>query len=144
MVVAASPATANAPFWGEPGHRLIGDAAAAALPEQMPKFFRDARAQLAYLNPEPDRWRDRAEIRLDSALNDFQAPEHFIDLELVPGNALNARNRYVFIDSLQAHGLKTATTGFLPYRILELTQTLRIEWRLWRAEKDSAVKRMIE
>ena len=144
LAVAAAPATANAPFWGEPGHRLIGDAAAAALPEQMPKFFRDARAQLAYLNPEPDRWRDRAEIRLDSALNDFQAPEHFIDLELVPGNALNARNRYVFIDSLQAHGLKTATTGFLPYRILELTQTLRVEWRLWRAEKDSTVKRMIE
>jgi hypothetical protein len=144
MAVAAVPSSANVPFWGETGHRIIGDVAAGALPDQMPQFFRDARAQLAYLNPEPDRWRDRAEIRLDSALNDFQAPEHFIDMELVPGNALNAKSRYAYIDSLAAHGLKTATTGFLPYRILELTQSLRVDWRLWRVEKDSAVKRMIE
>ena len=144
IAVAAAPSTANARFWGEAGHRIIGDAAAAALPEQMPKFFRDARAQLSYLNPDPDRWRDRAESNLDPALNDFQAPEHFIDLELVPGDALKARNRDTFIDSLHAHNVKTTTTGFLPWRILELTQSLRVQWRLWRAEKDSTVKRMIE
>jgi hypothetical protein len=142
--VAARPTAANARFWGEPGHRIIGDVAAAALPEQMPKFFRDARAQLSYLNPDPDRWRDRAEIALDSAFNDYQAPEHFIDFELVPGDALKARNRDTYIDSLHAHGVKATTTGFLPWRILELSQSLRIQWRLWRAERDSAVKRMIE
>jgi hypothetical protein len=144
IAVAAAPATVNARFWGEPGHRIIGDVAASALPEQMPKFFRDARAQLSYLNPDPDRWRDRAESSLDPALNDFQAPEHFIDLELVPPNGLNARNRLTFIDSLHAHGAKSATAGFLPYRILELTSSLRVQWRLWRAEKDSSVRRMIE
>jgi hypothetical protein len=32
----------------------------------------------------------------------------------------------------------------LPYRILELTQTLRIDFRLWRVAKDSATKRDIE
>jgi hypothetical protein len=142
--VAAAPSTANARFWGEPGHRIIGDLAAAALPEQMPRFFRDARAQLSYLNPDPDRWRDRAETNLDPALSDFQTPEHFIDLELVPPNGLMARNRYAFIDSLNAHKVKITTPGFLPYRMLELTQSLRVQWRLWRAEKDSAVKRMIE
>jgi hypothetical protein len=142
--VAAAPTTANARFWGEAGHRIIGDVAAAAVPTDMPKFFRDARAQLSYINPDPDRWRDRAESALDPALNDFQAPEHFIDLELVPGDALKARNRYAYIDSLQAHGEKTATTGFLPWRILELTQSLRVQWRLWRVEQDSSVKRMIE
>ena len=144
MAVAAAPSPVNARFWGEPGHRIIGDRAAAALPEQMPKFFRDARAQLSYLNPDPDRWRDRAESNLDPALNDFQAPEHFIDLEYVPPGGLNARNRYAFIDSLHAHGVKTTTPGFLPYRILELTQSLRVQFRLWRAETDSSVKRMIE
>jgi hypothetical protein len=144
ITVAAVPTTANARFWGEAGHRIIGDVAAAAVPEDMPKFFRDARAQLSYINPDPDRWRDRAESTIDPALNDFQAPEHFIDLELVPGDALAARNRYTYIDSLHAHGEKTATTGFLPWRILELTQSLRVQWRLWRVEKDSAVKRMIE
>jgi hypothetical protein len=144
MAVAAVPSKSSAPFWGEPGHRIIGDIAAASLPAEMPEFFRNARAQLSYLNPEPDRWRDRAEIALDSALNEFQAPEHFVDFEFVPGNALKARNRYAFIDSLHAHGVKTATTGFLPYRILELTQSLRVQWRLWHVEKDSAVKRLIE
>lgn len=142
--VAAAPARINAPFWGEPGHRIIGDVAAAALPEQMPKFFRDARAQLSYLNPDPDRWRDRGEASLDPALADMQQYDHYIDLELVPAGALTARNRYAFIDSLHAHGVKTVATGFLPYRILELSQSLRIQWRLWRAEKDSAEKRMIE
>src|SRR5687768_17593344 len=115
IAVAAAPTTANARFWGEPGHRIIGDVAAAALPEQMPKFFRDARAQLSYLNPEPDRWRERSESTLEPALNDFQAPEHFVDFELVPGDALKARNRNTFIDSLHAHGAKTATAGFLPW-----------------------------
>jgi hypothetical protein len=144
IAVAAAPTEANARFWGEPGHRMIGDAAAAALPEQMPKFFRDARAQLSYLNPDPDRWRDRAEIRLDSALNEAQSIEHYIDMELVPPGALAAKSRYAFIDSLHAHGVKTTAPGFLPYRILELTQSLRVQWRLWRAEKDSSVRRMIE
>lgn len=144
MAVAAVPTTANARFWGEPGHRIIGEVAAAALPAEMPKFFRDARAQLSYLNPDPDRWRDRAESSLDPALNDFQSIEHFVDMEYVPAGALAARNRYAFIDSLNAHGVKTTATGFLPYRILELSSSLRVQWRLWRAEKDSSVKRMIE
>lgn len=144
IAVAAVPTEANARFWGEPGHRIIGDVAAAALPEQMPKFFRDARAQLSYLNPDPDRWRDRGEASLDPALADMQQYDHYIDSELVPAGALMARNRYAFIDSLNAHGVKTVATGFLPYRILELSQSLRIQWRLWRAEKDSSVRRMIE
>src|SRR5687768_11577183 len=144
MAVAAAPETVNARFWGEPGHRIIGDLAAASLPEQMPKFFRDARAQLSYLNPDPDRWRDRVESNLDPALSDFQTPEHFIDLEYVPPNGLMAANRYAFIDSLHKHGVKITTPGFLPYRMLELTKSLRVQFRLWRAEKDSSVKRMIE
>jgi hypothetical protein len=142
--VAAAPRTANARFWGEAGHRIIGDVAAASLPDEMPRFFRDARAQLAYLNPDPDRWRDRAESKLDPALNDAQSVEHYIDLELVPGNALNARNRYAFIDSLHAHDVRTTSPGFLPYRMLELAQSLRVQFRLWRVERDSAEKRMIE
>lgn len=142
LVVA--PRTLNARFWGEAGHRIIGDVAAASLPVEMPRFFRDARAQLAYLNPEPDRWRDRLESNLDPAFNDAQSIEHFIDLELVPGNGLNARNRYAFVDSLNAHDVKTTVPGFLPWRMLELSQSLRIQFRLWRAEKDSATRRMIE
>ena len=144
LMVVAAPKTANARVWGEVGHLLLGDAAAAAMPPEMPEFFRNARAQLAYLNPEPDRWRDGKERALDPALNDAQAIEHFIDLEAVPGNALNAANRYAFLDSVHAHGAKGPGPGMLPYRILELTQILRIEFRLWRTAKDSSTKRAIE
>ena len=143
-VVAAVPNTANARLWGETGHLIIGDAAAAALPAEMPEFFRNARAQLSYLNPEPDRWRDSKERALDPALNDAASIEHFIDLEAVPGNALNAINRYAFLDSVHAHGGVGSGPGLLPYKILELTQTLRIEFRLWRAATDPATKKDIE
>lgn len=144
MAVAATPRRANTRIWGEAGHVLVGDAAAAALPAEMPEFFRSARAQLVYLNPEPDRWRDGKERDLDPALNDAQAIEHFIDLEAVPGNALNAVNRYAFLDSIHAHGGTGPGPGMLPYRILELTQTLRIEFRLWRAATEPATRKAIE
>jgi hypothetical protein len=143
-VVVVAPQTANARMWGEAGHLMIGDAAAAALPAEMPGFFRAARSQLSYLNPEPDRWRERREAQLDPALNDEQSIEHFIDLEEVPGNALNAANRYAFLDSVHAHGGKGSGPGLLPYRILELTQRLRIEFRLWRATTDPTVKKEVE
>jgi hypothetical protein len=142
--VIAAPRQANAVFWGEAGHRLVGEAAAAAIPAGMPGFFRAARAQLAYLNPEPDRWRDRTESSHDPALNGEQSIEHYIDLEAVPGNALAARDRYAFLDSIHAHGGKGSGPGLLPYRTLELAQRLRIEFGLWRSETDTATRRMIE
>ena len=42
--------------------------------------------QLAYLGPEPDRWREKSEL----ALKLSQEPDHFIDLELVEGMTLAA------------------------------------------------------
>ncbi len=143
-MLVATPNSANAGFWGEAGHLLLGDAAAASLPPEMPEFFREARARLTYLNPEPDRWRDSKERALEPALNDAAAIEHFIDLEAVPGNSLNAASRYAFLDSVHAHGGSGSGPGLLPYRILELTQLLRIEFRLWRGAKDSSTKRAIE
>ena len=140
----AGAGTARARFWGEEGHRIIGRAAAEALPPEMPQFFRDAAAQLTYLNPEPDRWRDNAERRADPALDDAASIEHYIDMEAVPGHALEARDRYTYADSLHAHRLKASATGFLPYRILELAQRLRVEFRLWRGERNPAVRALIE
>jgi hypothetical protein len=127
--------------WGELGHRITGQAAAAALPAAMPTFFRNAAAQLAYLNPEPDRWRDHAEHDLDPALDVAAAGDHFIDLELLPAERrariLGATTRYAYIDSLRTIGVDGLKAGFLPFRILELTQRLRVEFRLWRTAGDS-------
>lgn len=130
--------------WGRHGHELSGRAAAMKLPEQMPKFFRKAVDQLGYLNPEPDRWRSRDESNLDKALDSAYAPDHFLDLELVPPAAFDAVNRYEFTAELIKAGQKPTTAGFVPFRILELFQSLRIEFRLWRAEKDSNKRKWIE
>ncbi len=141
---APPPADAPAARWGEHGHRLVGRAAADALPDAMPAFFRDAAAQLAYLNPEPDRWRDRTERDLDRALDAAHAPEHYIDLELVPAGVLGAPDRLAFADSLAAHGGEAKTAGVLPYQILELTQRIRVGFRTWRAAESDEERAYIE
>ena len=127
--------------WGDAGHRIIGEAAALSMPPSTPAFFRRAAKQLAYLNPEPDRWRDRGEGSLDAALDRGTAPEHFIDMEMVTpavlDAALKARDRFGFLDTLAVAGVKGSVMGVLPFKILELSQQLRIDFRNWRAAPDS-------
>ncbi|HKX31900.1 MAG TPA: hypothetical protein VJ302_29710, partial [Blastocatellia bacterium] len=130
--------------WGPYGHELSGRTAALKMPKEMPKFFRQSVDQLAHLNPEPDRWRDRTESDLDKCMDTAMAPEHFLDMELVPKPAFEAVNRYDFAAELIKAGQKPTTAGFLPYRIMELFQTLRVEFRLWRAENDPAKRKWIE
>ena len=133
--------------WGEHGHRIVGEVAVTRLPAEMPAFFRQAKAQLAYLNPEPDRWRDRTEQRMDRAMDDASAAEHFIDMEQVAPEVLSAAlaapNRYAFLDTLRRVGQSGTGPGLLPWAVLELSQRLRVEWRLWRAA-NSAERSFIE
>lgn len=137
-----TPATVRG--WGAHGHELCGRAAALKLPTEMPKFFRKAADQLSYLNPEPDRWRDRAESNLDKTMDSAAAPDHFLDMELVPPAAFNAVNRYEFVAELIKAGQKPTTAGFAPFRMLELFQRLRVSFRLWRAATDAKQRRWIE
>lgn len=134
--------------WGEYGHRLIGRAATDRLPVAMPAFFREAGAQLSYLNPEPDRWRTRAESNRDPALGEGTAPEHFIDTEMAPpavlAAAMRAPHRFGFIDTLSRAGIDAATMGVLPFAMLETTQRLREAFRRWRTTTDPEVKKWIE
>ena len=88
--------------WGDHGHRMIGLTAAQALPQDMPRFFRDAAPQLSYLNPEPDRWKDRVVRELEPAIE----------------------------DSVCAAGVAPQKMGLLPFTILELTAKLRGDFRL--------------
>jgi hypothetical protein len=127
--------------WGEVGHRITGEAAALKMPPSTPAFFRNASRQLAYLNPEPDRWRDRAERTLDPALEGATAPDHFIDMEMasptVLAAALKASDRYGYLDTLAAAGVKGVVMGLLPFRMIELSQQLREDFREWRVAPDS-------
>jgi len=136
--------TFNAKGWGQRGHEISGRAAATKLPPATPKFLRKAVDQLSYLNPEPDRWRDRVESNIDKAMDSALAPDHFLDMELVPESATKAVNRYEFVAQLIKAGQEPTKAGFLPLRILELFQRIRVEFRLWRAEKDVNKRRWIE
>lgn len=128
--------------WGASGHEMAALAAHATLPAEMPPFFRDARDQLAYLNAEPDRWRDGSMTEMAEAW----AYDHYIDLENVPEGALETPDRFGYLRALYAAGLSRPErdAGFLPFRILELYQRLVTEWRLWRAAADPSTRRWIE
>jgi hypothetical protein len=62
--------------WGKEGHTAINRVAAEKIPASMPRFLHSAVAEIAYLGPEPDRWRSPSEFSLKNA----QEPDHFIDL----------------------------------------------------------------
>jgi len=140
-VIVLAITVAGIAAWGDAGHRMTGEAAALRMPAATPQFFRDASRQLAYLNPEPDRWRDRGERTLDPALDGATAPDHFIDMDMttptVLAAALKANDRYGYLDTLAAAGVKGVVMGLLPFRMLELSQRLREDFRLWRAAPDS-------
>lgn len=128
--------------WGVEGHRMVARAAVEGLPADMPGFFPHAADQLAYLGPEPDRWRDDSR----TAMNEAWRYDHYIDLENVPAGALEAPDRFEYLEALHAAGLDEPeqNAGFLPYRILELYQRLVIGFARWRAEDSEQVRRWVQ
>lgn len=117
--------------WGETGHLMAARAAVEILPPEMPAFVRAAGERLAWLNPEPDRWRSRELGAMDQAFS----YDHYIDLENVPAGALDATNRWRFLEALYEAGVDRPErdVGFLPYRIEELYQRVLTGFRQWRA-----------
>lgn len=144
-LLAVTPGGTGAPppvRWGEVGHVMAGRAAAQALPNEVPAFFRAGSEQLAYLNPEPDRWRERNLREMDQAWS----YDHYVDLENLPPGALEAPDRWVYLRALYDAGLERPERdgGFVHLRIVEMYQRLVTEWRLWRAETDPQRRRWIE
>ena len=128
--------------WGFAGHEMAARAAVAALPPEMPAFFREAGPQLAYLDPEPDRWR----VREQREMNEAFAYDHYVDLENVPEGALDAPDRFTYLRLLYEAGLERPEreAGLLPYRIAELYQRTVNGFRRWRAEEDRERRGWIE
>lgn len=119
LLAPAAPALA----WGERGHVLVNEAAARALPEEGLLTRADAEAlRLAYLGPEPDRWRS-SELE---ALSKAAAPDHYIDLEIAKGvdPAAPPPHRYAYAETVRSHGEAPEKVGFGPYRAVELCQRI--------------------
>jgi hypothetical protein len=130
--------------WGSAGHTDINQVAADKIPASMPKFLRTKSAvqRIAYLGPEPDRWRDGA----PSALNYAQAPDHFIDLERIEGLGPLPLGRYDFYKMLYAKRAATPASdhpddylpdrvGLQPYITIEVFERLESSFRNYREMK---------
>src|SRR5580692_4854991 len=123
--------------WGNEGHTYVNRVAAQKIPASMPRFLRRAVAEIAYLGPEPDRWRNPAEFALKNA----QEPDHFIDLERVQWLDPLPRGRYEFLRKL--YEKRAATTdhpddylpehvGLQPYIVMEIFGRLKASFREYR------------
>ena len=126
--------------WGNEGHTAVNRVAAEKIPPSMPRFFRRAVAQLAYLGPEPDRWRSPSEF----ALKNSQEPDHYIDMERVEWLNPLPRGRYEFYRKL--YEKRAATTerpddylpervGLQPYITMEVYGRLKEAFREYRKLK---------
>ncbi len=125
--------------WGNEGHTYVNRVAAEKIPPTMPRFLRRAVAEIAYLGPEPDRWRNPAEFALKNA----QEPDHFIDLERISWLDPLPRGRYEFYRKL--YEKRAATTdhpddylpervGLQPYIVMEVYGRLKAAFRKYRQQ----------
>jgi len=141
LLIALILVQADAAFaWGNEGHIYVNRVAAEKIPTSMPRFFRRAVAEIAYLGPEPDRWRNPSEFALKNA----QEPDHFIDLERVDWLDPLPKGRYEFYKKLYE---KRATTtdhpddylpehvGLQPYIVMEVYGRLKAAFREYRKLK---------
>jgi hypothetical protein len=123
--------------WGNEGHIYISQVAAENLPADVPAFLRSSAAELAYLGPEPDRWREDS----DPALKSAQEPDHYIDLERVDWLDPFPRGRYEFYRKLYEKRAQSTENpdaylpervGLQPYIVAEIFDRLKIAFREYR------------
>ena len=130
--------------WGNEGHTAINRVAGQKIPADMPSFLRRAVTEIAYLGPEPDRWRSPSEFALKNA----QEPDHFIDLERVAWLDPLPQGRYEFYRKLYEKRAATPSTdhpddylpehvGLQPYITMEIYGRLKVAFREYRQQKAS-------
>src|SRR6202167_4700095 len=134
--------TSAAFAWGNEGHTYVNRVAAEKIPLEMPQFLQRCVVEIAYLGPEPDRWRSPSEFALKNA----QEPDHFIDLERVAWLDPLPQGRHEFYRKL--YEKRAATTdhpedylpervGLQPYITMEVYGRLKAAFREYRRRKAS-------
>jgi hypothetical protein len=126
----------RAAAWLNGGHKALTQAAVKSLPDDVPEFFRQAEAALSEMSTEPDRWKDITAPRLKTT----EAPEHFIDLEYLEGQAIPP-TRFDLTRHYVAKDCDLAKSGFLPYALIEGYERLMLAFRDYRSRPDSAAVR---
>lgn len=123
--------------WGATGHRLIGQAAVAALPDEIPAFLREGAAVQAVgeLAREPDRWKGSGKTH-----DSDRDGAHFLDLgddgHVLAGPTLATlpATREEYDAQMRAAGADSWKAGWLPYAIVDGWQQLAKDFAYWRVD----------
>ena len=132
--------SAPAQAWGLKGHAIIGEAAVARMPQDLPAFMQSkaAKDEIVYLQSEEDRLKigvtqDRAWARewttdhyLD--IGDDGKVAGFISLDALPAT----RDDYITTLWQSPKHVDAYSVGFAPYAILEGYEQVRADFALWR------------
>lgn len=123
----------GAAAWLATGHRQVALDAVAAVSADLPAFFRAGGATVGHAAIDPDVWRNRD----TPGLADREAPEHYLNLELLGGKALPER-RDAYRRLLDRLHIAPRQAGALPYAIVEGSERLALclaEHRRWPADE---------
>ncbi|HEY8617316.1 S1/P1 Nuclease [Phenylobacterium sp.] len=124
--------------WGSSGHRMVGEAAARALPTEVPGFLRSqaAVAEIGELSREPDRSKGAGKVH-----DHDRDAAHFVDLDeagkvlggpaFLPFQATKAD----YETALRAAGLDMWKAGYLQFSIIDRRQQLTSDFAYWRVLK---------
>jgi len=121
--------TAPVRAWLMEGHHILALSAVAALPDEIPQFFRDGAKTVAHVSIDPDMAKNRGTPQVRGA----EYPEHFMDREMLKVETL-PDTRYEFAKLCYEHGVAPEKMGFVPYVVNEWTERLAVafaEHRKW-------------
>ena len=82
--VVALASTSHLHAWLADGHRITTSEAVTLLADELPEFFQDGRDQMAWDSIDPDLMRNHSLPQL----RDREAPDHYMNLELLQGSSL--------------------------------------------------------
>lgn len=133
----ASPTAA----WLVEGHRRVAADAVRLLPAEVPAFFRAGALAVGHSAVDPDTWK----LREVAQLRDREAPDHYLDAELLGDRPLPPlRSEYLAL--LAELDLAPDRVGYLPYTIVEATQRLTVafaEHRRWPRNRHVRAKALV-
>ena len=109
--------------WWPQGHSTIAAGAVAALPDEVPVWFRAGAGQIAHDAQDPDVQKDRSL----AIMTEREYPQHFFDWELV-GMEAPPPTRREFYALCARRGVNPFDVGELPYAIAEWTQRLTMDF----------------
>ncbi len=140
LCVFIAGACAPAQAWGVKGHTIIGEAAVAHMPADLPAFMQanSAKDEIVYLQAEEDRL--KIGVAQDRAWAREWTTDHYLDIGddgMVDGvvslDALPAtRDEFIKALSRAPQHIDAYSVGFSPYAILEGYEQVRADFALWR------------